>query len=118
SQDCDEVIPIIEIPGVLSFLAKGDVTTDVPGINELIPQYEALYDTHLPDNPLYGQRAGQEISYLPIMEVTYWGFRIMIGFGALAAFAAAVALFITRKGTVPNSKPLMQLAIFGILAPF
>src|SRR5690606_15325235 len=66
----------------------------------------------------YGQRAGQEISYLPIMEVTYWGFRIMIGFGALAAFAAAVALFITRKGTVPNSKPLMQFAIFGILAPF
>ncbi|MFT4030604.1 MAG: cytochrome ubiquinol oxidase subunit I [Protaetiibacter sp.] len=118
SQDCDDVVPVVEIPGLLSFLAKGDVTTDVPGINELIPQYRELYGTTLPDDPLYGERAGQEIQYLPIMEVTYWGFRIMIGFGALAAFAGAVALWLTRKGTVPASKPLMQLAVFGILAPF
>ncbi|TPX02670.1 cytochrome ubiquinol oxidase subunit I, partial [Schumannella luteola] len=118
AQDCDKVTPVIEIPGLLSFLAKGDFTTDVPGINELIPQYEEQYGTNLPDDALYGDRAGQAIQYLPIMEVTYWGFRIMIGFGALAAFAGVVALWLTRKGTVPTSKPLMQLAIFGILAPF
>ena len=118
SQDCSEVVPIIEIPGMLSFLAKGDFTTEMPGLNELIPQYEEKYGTHLPDNELYGERAGQEIEYMPNLEVTYWGFRIMIGFGAVAAFAAVVALWLTRKGTVPRSKPLMQLAIFGILAPF
>jgi len=118
SQDCDKVTPLIEIPGMLSFLAKGDFTTELPGLNQLIPEYQEKYGTNLPDDPIYGERSGAAIDYLPNLEVTYWGFRIMIGFGALAAFAAAVALFITRKGTVPNSKPLMQLAVFGILAPF
>jgi cytochrome d ubiquinol oxidase subunit I len=42
----------------------------------------------------------------------------MIGFGALGAFAAVVALWLTRKGTVPSSKWLMRLALLGILAPF
>lgn len=118
STDCDDVIPIIEIQGALSFLAHGDFTTDIKGINELIPEYQEKYGTNLPDNPLYGERAGQEINYLPIMEVTYWGFRLMIGFGAIAAAAAAVALWLTRKGTVPLSKSIMQLALAGILAPF
>jgi cytochrome d ubiquinol oxidase subunit I len=118
STDCDDVIPIIEIHGALSFLAHGDFTTDIRGINELIPEYQSKYGTHLPDNPIYGERAGEEINYLPIMEVTYWGFRLMIGFGALAAAAAALALWLTRKGTVPLSKPIMQLALASILAPF
>ena len=52
------------------------------------------------------------------MEVTYWGFRMMIGFGGVAALAALVALWATRKGTVPASRGLMRLAVFGILAPF
>jgi cytochrome d ubiquinol oxidase subunit I len=118
SQDCSEVVPVVEIPGVLSFLAKGDFTTEMPGLNQLIPEYQEAYGTNLPDDPIYGERAGQTIDYMPNLEVTYWGFRIMIGFGAIAAFAALVALWITRKGTVPRSKPLMQLAILGILAPF
>lgn len=118
AQDCDSVTTIIAVPGVLSFLAKGDFTTELPGINELIPQYQEQYGLTLPDDPRYGDRAGQTIEYLPLMEVTYWGFRIMIGFGAIAAFAAAVALWLTRKGTVPRSVWIMRLAVFGILAPF
>ncbi|MCQ6344401.1 cytochrome ubiquinol oxidase subunit I, partial [Bacillus cereus] len=41
SNVCEAVTPVIEIPGLLSFLAKGDFTTDVPGVNTLIPEYEA-----------------------------------------------------------------------------
>ena len=41
---------------------------------------------------------------MPIMEVTYWGFRLMIGFGMLAAGFAALTLWLTRKGTVPKSR--------------
>jgi cytochrome d ubiquinol oxidase subunit I len=118
SQDCKDVVGVIEIPGLLSFLAKGDFTTPVKGVTQLLPEYQQKYGTTLPDNPLYGQRAGEKIDYVPIMEVTYWGFRVMIGFGALAAFAAAVALWMTRRGTVPRSKPLMLLAVIGIAAPF
>jgi cytochrome d ubiquinol oxidase subunit I len=118
SNDCDDVRPIIEIPGLLSFLAKGDWDTPVPGVLELLPQYQEAYGTHLPDDPMYGDRAGMEIRYLPLMEVTYWGFRLMIGFGVLAAGAAALALWLTRNGTVPASTWLMRLAVLGILAPF
>ncbi|KAB1641967.1 cytochrome ubiquinol oxidase subunit I [Gulosibacter chungangensis] len=118
SKDCDDITPILEIPGVLSFLAKGDFTTEVPGINELLPVYEEMYGTNLPDDEMYGDRAGEEIDYLPIVEVTYWGFRIMIGFGGVAAFACALALWLTRKGTVPLSKWLMRAALASIALAF
>ncbi|GAB3257208.1 cytochrome ubiquinol oxidase subunit I [Arthrobacter pigmenti] len=118
SDSCEDITAVIEIPGMLSFMANGDFNTEVEGVNSLIPKYEEAYGTHIPNDPKYGERAGAAIDYVPVMEVTYWGFRIMIGFGALAAGAAAVALFVVHKGTVPRSKWLMRLAVFGILAPF
>jgi cytochrome d ubiquinol oxidase subunit I len=118
SQDCSNVVTVIEIPGLLSFLANGDFTTTVKGVNELVPIYQDRYGKTIPNNEIYGSRAGQTINYVPLMAVTYWGFRLMILFGALAAFAAAVALWLTRKGTVPPSRWLSRLAVLGILAPF
>jgi len=118
SKNCSDITPVIEIPGLLSFLAKGDFSTDIKGINELIPQYQAQYGTNLPDKAIYGARAGEAIDYTPVLEVTYWGFRLMIGFGILAAGAAALALWLTRRGTVPRQRWLMQLAVASILASF
>ncbi|MBG6085673.1 cytochrome ubiquinol oxidase subunit I [Zhihengliuella flava] len=115
---CDDIVGVYEIPGLLSFLANEDFTTEVKGVNTLLPEYQEKYGTHLPDDSIYGDRAGEEINYLPLMEVTYWGFRIMITLGGLSAAAAAVALWMTRRGTVPRSKWLSRLAVFGILAPF
>ena len=102
SKNCDDIVAVIEVPGILSFLAKGDFTTEVKGVNSLLDQYKADYGTHLPDNPIYGDRAGQEIQYVPVMEVTYWGFRMMIGFGGLAALAALVALWADPQGHRPG----------------
>lgn len=118
TRDCSSIVTVIEVPGVLSFLAKGDFTTEVPGITELEPQYQEMYGTTIPDDPRYGAHAGTEVQYVPLMWVTYWGFRLMIGLGAISAFAAAVALWLTRKGTVPSSIWIMRLAILGIVAPF
>ncbi|MGA7203579.1 MAG: cytochrome ubiquinol oxidase subunit I [Specibacter sp.] len=118
SRDCKDVVAVMEIPGLLSFLAHNDFTTDIKGVNTLVPEYQAKYGTNLPNDPMLGARAGAQINYVPTMAVTYWGFRMMIGFGGLAALAAAVALWITRKGTVPQAKWLMRLALIGILAPF
>lgn len=118
AKDCRSVQTLIEVPGVLAFLANGDFSTTVKGVDDLLPQYERDYGTRLPDTSIYGDRAGQKISYVPLMAVTYWGFRLMIGFGALAAFAAAVALWLTRRGTVPYSPWIARLALLGILAPF
>jgi cytochrome d ubiquinol oxidase subunit I len=118
STDCSQVVTFIEVPGLLGFLANGDPNQSVAGVNELIPQYEDEYGTTIPDDPIYGDSAGDTVTYVPVMWITYWGFRLMIGFGALAAFAAAVALWLTRKGTVPQSPWVMRLAVLGILAPF
>jgi len=118
STSCSNVVSVIEVPGLLSFLANGNFTTSIKGVDQLLPEYQAKYGTTIPDKAIYGAAAGQKIDYVPIMAVTYWGFRLMILFGALAAFAAAVALWLTRKGTVPASAWLMRLAVFGILAPF
>jgi cytochrome bd ubiquinol oxidase subunit I len=110
AKDCSQVVGVFEVPGLLSFLAHGDFTTEIKGVNTLVPEYQAKYGTTTAD--------GETINYVPVMAVTYWGFRLMIGFGAIAAFAAAVALWLTRKGTVPQSKWIMRLALLGILAPF
>ena len=118
SRDCDDVDAIIELPGLLSFLANDNFHTDIPGITTLEPQYEEMYGTNLADDDLYGDRAGDPISYVPLMEVTYWGFRVMIGFGGLAAVACVFAWWVARRGTVPEARWLMRLAVFGILAPF
>ncbi|MDK7082411.1 cytochrome ubiquinol oxidase subunit I [Pseudoglutamicibacter cumminsii] len=115
---CDNVTTTLEIPGLLSFLAHDNFTTPVKGVNTLIPEYQEKYGTHLPDDPMYGKYAGSEIDYQPIMAVTYWGFRLMITFGGLAALAAAIGLFIGRKGTVPDNKWLSRLAVLSIGAPF
>jgi len=115
---CKDVNTVIEIPGLLSFLAHDNFTTDVAGLNTLIPQYQEKYGTHLPDEPIYGDRAGEKIDYQPVMGVTYWGFRLMITFGGLGALAAGTGLWLTRGGTVPNSAWLSRLAVLSVLAPF
>ena len=76
------------------------------------------YGETIPDDALYGDRAGAQVDYVPVMWVTYWGFRLMIGLGGIVAAAGAVALWLTRRGTVPASPGLMRLALLGILAPF
>ena len=116
--DCDDVTPIIEIPGVLGFLGTGQWGAEMPGVTDLEPQYIERYGATLPDNPIYGERAGQTIDYVPTMWVTYWGFRLMIGLGGVVAGAAVIALWLTRKGTVPRAPWIMRLAILGILSPF
>lgn len=118
STSCDDVVAVFEVPGLLSFLANGDFTTEVKGVNTLIPEYQEKYGKYYPTDENFGPYAGQEIDYLPVMEVTYWGFRLMITFGGLSALAAAIALWITRKGTVPQSKWLSRLALLSIAAPF
>jgi cytochrome d ubiquinol oxidase subunit I len=72
----------IEIPGLLSFLAKDDFSSYVPGIN----------DVNKAEQEKYGPG-----DYRPNIPVAYWGFRWMIGFG-MASFALGLAgLWLTRK---------------------
>jgi cytochrome d ubiquinol oxidase subunit I len=72
----------IRIPNLLSLLATGSLDGRVEGINDLQQAYAALYGPG---------------DYRPIIPVTYWTFRLMIGAGALAAAMAAWILWQLRR---------------------
>ncbi|MDH6141513.1 MULTISPECIES: cytochrome ubiquinol oxidase subunit I [Kitasatospora] len=74
----------LQIPGILSFLAKSNFTDAVPGIN----------DTAAAEAAKYG---GSPHDYIPSVFVTYWGFRLMIGFGMTSFVAGLIGLWTTRK---------------------
>ncbi|GAA1182146.1 cytochrome d ubiquinol oxidase subunit I [Kitasatospora gansuensis] len=74
----------VEVPGVLSFLAHHNLTDAVPGIN----------DTAAAEAAAYG---GRPEDYVPNIFMTFWGFRLMIGFGMTSFAAGAAGLWLTRR---------------------
>jgi cytochrome d ubiquinol oxidase subunit I len=100
--DGSEATEIIEIPGMLSFLATGNFNGEVKGINPLEEQYQSEFS---------GNRLTEAESYKPIIPVTYWSFRFMMGLGFFAAAGGALILFVTRKGRQPSSKWFGRLAV-------
>ncbi|SHG40297.1 cytochrome ubiquinol oxidase subunit I [Geodermatophilus nigrescens] len=117
SNECDDVHSWT-VPGLLSFLAHSDFETAVPGVNELQEQYADVYGETYPDDPSFGERAGEEIDYTPVLAVTYWSFRLMIGMGAVSAGVAAYALWSTRGGRVPTSRVGVYGSLLAVGAPF
>jgi len=88
----DSATTIIEIPGLLSYLATGTFNgpeSTVQGIDNLQAQYVEQFG---PGN------------YIPYVPITYWGFRLMIGLGMIAALYAIWALFALRGGRIPKSR--------------
>jgi cytochrome bd ubiquinol oxidase subunit I len=117
SNECDDVHSIT-VPYILSYLAHGDFSTAVPGVNELQQEYAAAYGETYPDDPSFGDKAGRPIDYTPVLAVTYWSFRLMIGMGGVAAAVAAYALWSTRGGRVPTSRIGVYGSLLAVAAPF
>jgi cytochrome d ubiquinol oxidase subunit I len=92
----------ISIPDGLSFLAHNHPSATVEGIT----------DVQAAEVAAYGKG-----SYVPVVWLAYWCFRLMIGFGALSAGVALLVLWLTRKGRSPGRLPL-RLAVWGVLLPF
>ena len=86
----------VRIPDLLSLLATGDPSGKVEGINDIQAAYQATYG---PGN------------YVPYVPVAYWTFRLMIGFGALAAAAAAWLLWCLRRGRRPVGRLAVAIAV-------
>ncbi|MEU4739280.1 cytochrome ubiquinol oxidase subunit I [Actinosynnema sp. NPDC023658] len=116
-QDCEDV-KSITVPALLSFLAHNDFTTEVKGIEDLVPLYQEKYGTNYPVDPRLGELSGQPIDYVPNLPVTYWGFRLMIGFGAISAGVGLLVLWLTRGGRVPRGRWFRWLALGSIATPF
>jgi cytochrome d ubiquinol oxidase subunit I len=81
----------IKVPHVLSYLATGHLDGKVEGINDLRAQYRETYGQD-PGAAYYS--AGD---YTPVIPLTYWTFRLMIGTGLLAAAGALWILWATRR---------------------
>jgi cytochrome d ubiquinol oxidase subunit I len=113
-----ESVQTLDVPNILSFLASGSFTSKVEGVRDLVPRYRAEYGTNYPNDPALGALAGKPVDYVPDLPVTYWGFRLMIGFGALAALAALGALWLTRRGRFPGGKWFPRAALLAIATPF
>jgi cytochrome d ubiquinol oxidase subunit I len=108
----------IQVPDLLSFLAHGDVDTEGKGVDESDVENQDRKVTNYPNEPTHELLAGKPIDYVPSLPVTYWGFRIMIGFGALGAANGMVTLWLTRRGRIPDSKWFPRMALAGIALPF
>jgi cytochrome d ubiquinol oxidase subunit I len=95
----------VRVPYLLSFLSTHTLNGTVEGLNNLQAQYVHLYG---PGN------------YMPVIWITYWAFRWMIGLGMVAMLVAVVGLIATRKGRVELPKWTWNTAIWaapiGLLA--
>ncbi|MDN4615216.1 cytochrome ubiquinol oxidase subunit I [Leifsonia sp. F6_8S_P_1B] len=89
----------IRIPYLLSFLSTHTLNGTVEGINDLQAQYVQLYGPG---------------DYTPIIWVTYWSFRWMIGLGMLHILVAVVGLWLTRKGRTPKYRWMWRIAIWAM----
>jgi cytochrome bd ubiquinol oxidase subunit I len=90
----------IKIPSALSFIATYDFNAKITGINDLEAQYEAQYG------------AG---NYTPIVPVTFWAFRLMMGLGGLAALAGLWFLWRMRRGRAPGRGTIAVVAVLPFL---
>jgi cytochrome d ubiquinol oxidase subunit I len=106
SLDGSRELYALKIPGLLSWLGQGDFNAEVKGIDDIQAEYAATYGPG---------------SYTPIIPVTYWSFRFMIGFGLLAAVVALWALWLYRRGRAPaegrTSRWLLRTALVLPLLP-
>ncbi|WP_084966037.1 cytochrome ubiquinol oxidase subunit I [Thermoactinospora rubra] len=93
----------IQIPYGLSLLATNSPDGQVEGINDIQARYERQYGPG---------------DYKPVVGIAYWTFRLMIGFGALAALLALAGLWLMRRGRLPESRWFYRAALAGIALPF
>jgi cytochrome d ubiquinol oxidase subunit I len=94
----------VRVPRVLSFMATGSLDGKVEGINDLQAASEQRYGPG---------------DYTPSIPTTYWTFRLMIGFGGLAALLSLIGLWLTRaraRRAVPRW--LYRTSVAALFLPF
>jgi len=88
----------IRVPYLLSFLSTHTFDGCVEGINDLQAEYRELWGPG---------------DYAPIIWVTYWAFRWMIGLGLAHVAVAVVGLWLTRKGRLPRQRWIWRVAVWS-----
>lgn len=92
----------ISIPDGLSILATNHPGGTVQGINDVQQAEVAKYGPG---------------SYVPVVWLAYWMFRLMIGFGVLAALLAVALAIQWRRGRIDRSNRLLRVATWTVALP-
>jgi len=94
----------VRVPYLLSLIATLDPHGTVQGINDVERAYEHKYGPG---------------DYRPVIPVTYWTFRLMIGFGMLAGLLSVIGLWLTRRRRdLPRASWFYRVAIWGVVLPY
>ena len=93
----------IRLPHMLSVLADNNWNGSVLGINQIQVKEAAKY--------------GQG-SYKPILWVTYWTFRLMVGCGILMLLLMAAGLWLMRRGRLERSGWFLKVSVPAMALPF
>jgi len=92
----------IGVPDSLSLLATDRPGGYVAGIN----------DVQAAEAKAYGPG-----SYIPVVWMAYWSFRLMIGFGVLAILLALAVVLSWRRGKLWTSQRLLRAATWAVALP-
>lgn len=105
----------VRIPYLLSFLSNGNFDGTVEGINNLQQEFTEKYCTGA-DAIMTCPADGQ---FAPVIWITYWTFRWMIGLGVFAALVSAVGLWLTRKSKQDRPLPAWtwKIAVISSIIP-
>jgi cytochrome bd ubiquinol oxidase subunit I len=106
--DCEHVTNVITVPGLTSFLSTHDFNATIKGVPDLQAEYVQKY----------GDDGQGGASYVPMLPLTYWTFRLMIGFLAGPALFILGGLWYTRKGRSPTDGKLAKIALWLIPTPY
>jgi cytochrome bd ubiquinol oxidase subunit I len=93
----------IRVPHVLSMIATLSWNGQVQGINQVQAKEEAKYGKG---------------SYVPVIWLTYWSFRTMVGAGVLMILLGALAVWGLRRRKLLERRWFRRLAVAGITLPF
>ncbi len=93
----------VRVPHALSLMATGQWNGKVEGIK----------DIQLAEAAKYGPG-----SYKPVLWVTYWSFRFMVGLGFLLLALGAIGIWLMRRGKLEDSQRYLTFAAWMIGAPF
>jgi cytochrome d ubiquinol oxidase subunit I len=99
----------VSIPNGLSILAENHPGATVKGINDVADSEASQY----------GPKTGltNPASYIPVVWMAYWTFRLMIGFGVLAALLAIFLAIQWYRGKLTASDRLLRVATWTVTLP-
>jgi cytochrome d ubiquinol oxidase subunit I len=93
----------LKIPNALSMLYYFRPEGEVPGINQLQAEYEARFG---------------EGDYVPLVALTFWTFRIMVGVGLLLIALGAAGLFIAWRNWPAKWARWLKWMVWVIPLPY